>query len=171
MSNINRYLPILFLLGIIFNFGCVIVFRLRLDRRNDNQYERFKGLIENRVADLSRDALVSIDSYFASNYISSVSSSTSLPSKESVIYDTVSSWNYSYCEVGSLTYAISNNRRYTVGDRFPRGGYITDIHPDGVVLDNKYWVDNTHNLQTTKLNSQNQIGVNKNGFANNTSYK
>lgn len=161
---IMRYAPLVLFIGILFNLVCVVVFRLRLDRKYRDQFEEYKISLASDVHNLSRDALSAIDGYFVSNYNHSVSAplsaSLSAVDNPSRSFADSGDWFFDYFEHDNVRYARVGIRNYREGDVFPRGGFITSIHPDGVLVDGEYWFRNspassprlTSNTTTQTLN-------------------
>lgn len=136
-----KFAPIILFVGILFNLACVIVFRLRLDRKYHDQLEEYKQVLSSEVHSLSVDALSSIDGYFVSNYQASATSPVSFSASARTFTDS-GDWQFDYFEHDRARYARVGIRNYREGDVFPRGGHITSIHPDGVLVDGEYWFRN-----------------------------
>lgn len=133
-----RYAPIVLLFGILLNFGCVLVFRLKLDRKYNEDFVRLSESLQNQLVAFSSDALRQIDDYFASNRLSRASSSSSSSdtsvSSEDILFKDSGEWDYSYMMIGGLPFARVGIVNFSVGSKFPRGGSITAIYPDYVVV-------------------------------------
>lgn len=146
----NRFLPIILLFGILFNCAAVVVFKIKNDRRVASEYQNLSNALHSQVESFSLSALRSIDSYFISNSVYRSSSVTNFlsgsTSPKSPVYDVVGDWEYIYWKLGSESFArvvnLNNSKDYRVGDRFPRGGIITSIEPDGICLNDFFWVNN-----------------------------
>lgn len=137
-----KFAPIILFLGLLFNLACVIVFRLRLDRKYHDQLEEYREVLSSEVHALTVDALTAIDGYFVSNYHASVTSPSSFVASARTFADS-GYWLFDYFEHDRVRYARVGVRNYREGDIFPRGGYITSIHPDGVLVDGEYWFRNS----------------------------
>lgn len=144
-----RWLPPIFLFGILLNAVLCLVFRLRVDRAAQERFELFRSAASSEIVSLTTNALHAIDAYFVSNRVASVSvSAFSSGSSSDVLEDypilrNAGTWKYHYFELGNNRFARVGIRNYGEGDFFPRGGLITNIHPDGIVVDAKYWVSNS----------------------------
>ena len=136
-----RYVPIVLFLGILSNLVCVVVFRLRLDRKYQYQFEEYKNALASDVRALSVDALTAIDGYFVSNYHASATSPAPVSATVRSFTDS-GDWQFDYFEHDGVRYARVGVRNYREGDIFPRGGLITSLHPDGVLVDGEYWFRN-----------------------------
>ena len=141
-----RFMPLVLLVGIIFNFVCVVVFRLKLDRKMSSDFDKLSESLQGQVSDLTVSALRSIDSYFVSNSIprssSSVSSSSSSDEMELTFHKEIGEWDYDYFLSDGFPLARVGPSYFRVGDSFPRGGKITDIFPDCVVVNDRFFFRN-----------------------------
>lgn len=155
-----RYVPFVLLLGILANFVCVVVFRLKLDREYDKKFSLMSDTINAQVHQFSLDALRSIDMYFVSNSVrksvSSVSDSSSGLKTDIVFYDDGGYWSYDYFLSDGVSLARVGCVYFRVGDNYPRGGRISAIYPDSVVIDGKYHVRNSSFVSVSSPSSQSQ---------------
>lgn len=135
-----RFMPIVLLIGILLNFGCVVVFRLKLDRKMGRDFDSLSDSLRSQVADLTVAALASIDAYFVSNNIPRSASSPVSSSDEIDItfHKEIGDWDYDYFISDSVPLARVGYSYFRVGDSFPRGGKITDIYPDCVVINDRF---------------------------------
>ena len=144
-----RFIPFILVVGVLLNCLLCVVFKLRIDRRYNDQFVSFRSELSSDVQDFTRRALSTIDDYFLSNQVSRVSSDSSpvlnsSPNDNgSPLLKDIGDWKYTYFEVNGIRYARVSFRNYKEGDFFPRGGVITSIHPDGLVVDGRYWVKNS----------------------------
>lgn len=150
-----RVIAFVLLFGIILNSVLILIFRLKMDRAYRARFDTFSTEVKSSISDFTVAAMASIDSYFASNYLGRASSSDSHPSNS--VYSSPSpsdtspfhipsgSWEFVYYEYGNTPFARVGRRDYCAGDIFPRGGLITSIHPDGIVVDGRYWFSNRPN--------------------------
>lgn len=130
-----RYAPIVLLLGILLNFGCVLVFRLKLDRKYNEDFVRLSESLQNQLVSFSSDALRQIDDYFASNRLVRASSPSDFSvSHEDILFKDSGDWDYYYMMIDGLPFARVGIVNFSVGSKFPRGGFITAIYPDYVVV-------------------------------------
>lgn len=156
-----RFLPIILLLGILANFICVIVFRLKLDKQYQEKFTTFSESLKYDISRFTTDALSSIDSYFVSNsfkFASSPSnfSSTSNEVKNPFLLDG-GEWNYHYFQIDKQPKAQVGFTIFEVGSVFPRGGSITAIYPDYIVVNNSHSVRNRNiSLAPSALNNNTQ---------------
>lgn len=155
-----RYIPIVLLFGILANFVCVVVFRLKLDREYDKRFSLMSDTINAQVHQFSVDALRSIDMYFVSNSVlGSVSSGSDSPSElkaDVVFYDDGGDWSYDYFLSDGVSLARVGCVYFRIGDNYPRGGRISAIYPDSVVIDGKYHVRNSSFVSVSRSSSQSQ---------------
>lgn len=136
-----RFMPIVLLIGILLNFGCVVVFRLKLDRKMGRDFDALSNTLRSQVSDLTVAALASIDAYFASNNIPTTTSSSVVSSSDEIditFHKEIGDWDYDYFLSDSLPIARVGYSYFRVGDSFPRGGKITDIYPDCVVINDRF---------------------------------
>ena len=135
-----RFMPLVLLIGILLNFVCVVVFRLKLDRKMGRDFVSLSDSLRSQVTDLTVAALSSIDAYFVSNNIPRSASFASSPSDEidATFHREVGDWDYDYFLSDSLPIARVGYSYFHVGDSFPRGGKITDIYPDCVVINDRF---------------------------------
>lgn len=135
--------PILFL-GIVFNSLCLLVFRIKLDRRSAKDFQLLSNDLQSRISSFSDSALRSIDLYFVSNYHARVSSDISVvgasrvPSSEYFAED-CGEWDYHYSRIDGFSCAMVGTQVFRVGDPFPRGGRISSIYPDSIVVNGEYF--------------------------------
>lgn len=138
--------PILFL-GIVFNSLCLLVFRIKLDRRSAKDFQLLSNDLQSRISSFSDSALRSIDLYFVSNYHARVSSDISVvgasrvPSSEYFAED-CGEWDYHYSRIDGFSCAMVGTQVFRVGDPFPRGGRISSIYPDSIVVNGEYFFRN-----------------------------
>lgn len=136
-----RYLPIVLLLGILANFICVVVFRLKLDRRYQSEFNELSHALHVELMTFSRDALARVDSYFASNKVNSVNSVSSVSSSSSsdptsVLFRDSGECDYYYYVYNGDPVARIGISDFRIGYPFPKGGAITAIFPDFLIVDN-----------------------------------
>lgn len=163
---IMRFLPIVLLLGILANFICVIVFRLKLDKQYQEKFTVFSESLKSDISRFSSDALFSIDSYFVSNSFKFASSLSNISSNSNEVKNPFlldgGEWNYHYFEIDHNPKAQVGFTIFEVGSIFPRGGSITAIFPDYIVVNNSHSVRN-RNLSiapsATSPNVQNQSEI------------
>lgn len=134
-----RFLPLFFLIGILLNFGCIVVFRLKLDRKYQNEIAEMSSEFQRQISDFSASALHKIDDYFISNRFSrvcsdSVSSSSPSFSVDDILFKPSGDWDYLYMQINNQPFARVGIVNFTIGSRFPLGGVITAIYPDTVVV-------------------------------------
>lgn len=139
-----RYLPIVLLIGILSNFLCLVVFRLKLDRKYDSRFADLSTSLNEQLVSFSTASLARIDNYFRSNLQSRVNSSfssTASLSKDdydpkSVLFLDSGECDYYYYLFNGEPFARIGISDFRVGNPFPRGGSITAIFPDCLIVDN-----------------------------------
>lgn len=131
-----RYLPIVLLFGIILNFGCVVFFRLSLDRKHQREIREMASSFHEQIVSFSSDALRRIDDYFISNRVSNAvsPSGVSTVNPQDVLFKDSGEWDYSFMMIDGIPFARVGIVNFSVGSRFPRGGSITAIYPDYVIV-------------------------------------
>lgn len=143
---IMRFLPVVLLLGILANFICVIVFRLKLDNQYQDKFTVFSESLKSDISTFTSDALSSIDSYFVSNSLKSASSPSNVSSNTHEVNNPFlldgGEWNYHYFRIDEQPKAQVGFTIFEVGSIFPRGGSITAIFPDYIVVNNSHFVRN-----------------------------
>lgn len=142
-----RFLPIVLLLGIVFNSVVVLVYRVKSERDFSRRYDDFRQLVNSQMHSLTVDALSRIDNYFLSNSVlraqSANSPANSVVDIPSPFYENSGNWNYHFMVVDGYPAARVGFSDFFVGSPFPRGGVITAIYPDGVCIDDRYFVNNS----------------------------
>lgn len=144
-----RFMPLIFLFGILFNCVCVLVFRLKLDRQYNERFVEYRNALSIQLADFTTNTLYSIDRFLTSNVVARARSDDSAFVSDGdsdsafSLHRVVGDWDYNYFQISNIDYARVGFRNYRIGDRFPRGGRITAIHADGVEIDGRYWVRNS----------------------------
>lgn len=138
-----RYMPIVLLIGIIANTACVLLFRLKLDRRHQEQLRDISNTFHSQLVSFSSDALSRIDNYIISNRTQSVNSTSSdTDSISSALFSETGDCDYHYFTVSGSPCARIGITDFYVGSRFPRGGFITAIFPDSIIVNDEYLFKN-----------------------------
>ena len=130
-----RYMPIILLIGIICNLLCIVVFRLKLDRKYSAEFKALSTSLQSDLVSFSSDALSRIDNYFLSNKVSRASSPRSDVSPSDILFLDSGDYDYYYYSVGGAPVARVGCCDFYIGSSFPRGGRITAIYPDYLVVD------------------------------------
>lgn len=147
-----KFVPVLLLFGIILNVCCVLIFRLKLDRHYKIEFSQLSNNLKTELAAFAADSLRSIDNYFVSNRLSFVTSATTNHienvTTEEVFYKDGGEWYYVFFRFDGLDYARVGIVDFLVGSPFPRGGTITAIYPDFVVVDDKFSIRNKNSSYT-----------------------
>lgn len=118
------------------------------ETRLNGQYDLFASTVRTNVTDAVVDfytnvlAMVERRPAFATNSFGVASSPSDHPSPILPLVDNIS---YSYGYVDGADIATIGTQHYKVGQVFPRGGLITSVSSDCIVLDGRYRVGNQSN--------------------------
>lgn len=152
-----KFLPLILLIGIIANVCCVLIFRLKLDRHYQKEFAQLSNTLKSDISNFAVDSLRSIDNYFVSNRLNqstfAISNNNANVIINDVFYKDGGEWFYTYFRNDDLDYARVGIVDFSVGSSFPRGGTITAIYPDLVVVDDKFFVRNRHSLDSLSSSS------------------
>lgn len=168
-----RYVPIVLLFGIFLNFSCVLIFRLKLDRKMNNDFKLLADSLQSQLVSFSSDALKQIDDYFFSNRVSRSSSFSDSPassSPEDILCRDSGEWDYSYMKVNNIPFARVGIVDFSIGSRFPRGGFITAIYPDCVIVNDTLSFRN-RSFRSSFPSSSQPLGEFEKPFIPDTTYK
>lgn len=157
-----KFLPVILLIGIIANVCCVLIFRLKLDRHYQSEFTQLSNTLKSDIANFAAESLRSIDYYFVSNCLNqstfAITNNNNYATNDDVFYKDGGEWFYTYFRNDDLDYARVGIVDFSVGSPFPRGGTITAIYPDMVVVDDRFSVRNKHTLDflSSSLSSNNE---------------
>lgn len=145
-----RYLPLVMTLALLLNFSTVLFFKFKVARDLNLKISELSSASDRRFEAFASDVLHRVDGFLYSNVLHRVSSGVSngndlspaslSPADERrlVLHEVVSSdFDYDYYFDGN-PHAYLDGSVFSVGDPFPRGGVITNITRDSILVSNKY---------------------------------
>lgn len=146
-----RYLPIVMFLAVLFNFGTVLFFKFKVARDLNLKLTDLAAASDRRFEAFASDVLSRVDGFLYSNVVNRASTGASTgalisspaalsPSEERrlILHEVVSSdFDYDYFSDGR-PHAYLQGVVYSVGDPFPRGGVISSIGPDSILVSDRY---------------------------------
>jgi len=158
----NSLLSLFLVLGFLFNVACVLIFKIRSENQRRDFQKEVTNTLNLNISRIVTDLYKHCDEFLRTNDFRVVVSNSppiSLPSSDTntPLYTNVGSWDFLYYTFNNEPFARVGNRDYSIGDFFPRGGVITDIHPDGVSIDYKYWVSNVRFPLSSSLSPSSQL--------------
>lgn len=159
-----RFYPLLIFVALLFNLGSVVLFKFKVTRDFNNQISELRKFSDERFERFGSDVLFRIDSYLASNVVSRTSSGASLiptDNQPSVFYEIVGrDFDYEFFFDGK-PHANIDGSYLSIGDLFPRGGVISDITRDGILVSGRYLFLRPSRLAKSSLSSSQSLSFNQ----------
>ena len=141
MKNYNA-LVLVVLLGVLFNLGCIVIFKFRLSSYLSQVENLFTTKFDEQFTKFGVDTLSRVDSFLYTNVVlsaSSASSSNISASASSPFFEVIErNFPYRYFRHDGISFVDIDGEYLAVGDNFPRGGVITSISRDSICINNRY---------------------------------
>lgn len=134
-----KYLPLAIVLGILFNLFAVVFFKFKVVGGYREEISQLRLASDQRFERFASDVLSRVDAFLYSNVVDRAALSVTNSSGASpVLHEIVGrDFEYEYYFDGK-PHANIDGSYLSVGDIFPRGGVITDINRDSILVSGRY---------------------------------
>lgn len=158
----DKFFKVLLLIAIIINLALSVIFKIS----NYNQNKKLINANLNRANEQLSEMVAQVLSYtrnvISTNTLSNITTSSNqfssnniFQSDTPILHKEVLNFRYHYFEVDNKPFAKIGLINLSIGQPFPRGGIITAIYPDCIILDNRGLVINSNYSDETLLSRVN----------------
>lgn len=156
----NKFTNILLLFGITSNIVLYLFFRINLERRINNRLDGALTFASSNLVRMTTYAMDYTRSVVTSNLLIHSTNNTTndhsvVADQKDVFFEYKDSLPFHYFEIQGVPYARLGCITISISSPFPRGGYVTQIYPDSIVINNKYYFTNS-TIKNTNITSSSE---------------